>query len=102
MPCSSSKRLGSTGPWVGWEVQHERRDDRTEQLRLSAVRDTLLPTRTATFDSLFESVAVFAPDGHLQLWNRRFAADWGLEDNFLDEHPRIESLRASPLKAQCI
>ena len=67
-------------------------EDRTEQLRLSAVRDTLLRTRTATFDSLFESVAVFAPDGHLQLWNRRFAADWGLEDKFLDTHPRIETL----------
>jgi PAS domain-containing protein len=49
-------------------------EDRTEQLRLSAIRDTLLRTRTATFDSLYESVAVFAPDGKLQLWNRRFAA----------------------------
>jgi signal transduction histidine kinase len=67
-------------------------EDRTEQLQLSAARDTLLRTRTATFDSLFESVAVFAPDGRLQLWNRRFAADWGLEDVFLDTHPRIESL----------
>ena len=67
-------------------------EDRTEQLRLSAVRDTLLRTRTATFDSLFESVAVFAPDGRMQLWNRRFAADWGLEDSFLDTHPRIEAL----------
>ena len=67
-------------------------EDRTEQLRLSAVRDTLLRTRTATFDSLFESVAVFAPDGRMQLWNRRFAADWGLEDAFLDTHPRIEAL----------
>ncbi len=67
-------------------------EDRTEQLRLSATRDTLLRTRTATFDSLFESVAVFAPDGRLQLWNRRFAADWGLDDAFLDTHPRIEAL----------
>lgn len=67
-------------------------EDRTEQLQLSAARDTLLRTRTATFDSLFESVAVFAPDGRLQLWNRRFASDWGLEDTFLDTHPRIESL----------
>jgi signal transduction histidine kinase len=67
-------------------------EDRTEQLRLSATRDTLLRTRTATFDSLFESVAVFAPDGRMQLWNRRFAADWGLEDAFLDTHPRIEAL----------
>jgi len=67
-------------------------EDRTEQLRLSAVRDTLLRTRTATFDSLFESVAVFAPDGRLQLWNRRFASDWGLEDEKLDSHPHIEEL----------
>ena len=67
-------------------------EDRTEQLKLSATRDTLLRTRTATFDSLFESVAVFAPDGRLQLWNRRFAKDWGLDAEFLDAHPRIEAL----------
>jgi len=67
-------------------------EDRTEQLRLSAMRDTLLRTRTATFDSLFESVAVFAPDGRMQLWNRRFAADWDLEGGFLDGHPHIEAL----------
>ncbi|EJL28003.1 PAS domain-containing sensor histidine kinase [Novosphingobium sp. AP12] len=67
-------------------------EDRTEQLRLSAVRDTLLRTRTATFDSLFESIAVFAPDGRMQIWNRRFAADWGLDSDFLDTHPHIEAL----------
>lgn len=67
-------------------------EDRTEQLRLSAVRDTMLRTRTATFDNLFESIAVFAPDGRMQVWNRRFAADWGLESEFLDTHPHIESL----------
>jgi signal transduction histidine kinase len=67
-------------------------EDRTEQLRLSATRDTLLRTRTATFDSLIESLAVFAPDGRMQLWNRRFAADWGLDDTLLDTHPRIEEL----------
>lgn len=67
-------------------------EDRTEQLRLSAMRDTLLRTRTATFDSLYESVAVFAPDGRMQLWNRRFAEDWGLDSEFLDTHPRIEAL----------
>ena len=67
-------------------------EDLTEQLALSATRDTLLRTRTATFDSLFESLAVFAPDGRLQLWNRRFVADWGLESEFLDAHPHIEAL----------
>jgi PAS domain-containing protein len=55
-------------------------EDRSEQLALSAVRDTLLRTRTATFDSLFESLAVFAPDGRMQLWNRRFPEIWGLPE----------------------
>jgi signal transduction histidine kinase/PAS domain-containing protein len=67
-------------------------EDRTEQLALSATRDTLLRTRTATFDSLFESLAVFAPDGKLQLWNRRFLSVWGLDGDFLDAHPHIETL----------
>lgn len=67
-------------------------EDRTEQLQLSATRDTLLRTRTATFDNLFESLAVFAPDARLQLWNRRFAADWGLDEEFLATHPRADVL----------
>ena len=67
-------------------------EDRSEQLALSAVRDTLLRTRTATFDSLFESLAVFAPDGRMQLWNRRFPQIWGLPEEWLDEHPRIEEM----------
>jgi signal transduction histidine kinase len=67
-------------------------EDRSEQLALSAVRDTLLRTRTATFDSLFESLAVFAPDGRMQLWNRLFPQIWGLPEELLDEHPRIEPL----------
>jgi signal transduction histidine kinase len=67
-------------------------EDRTEQLQVSANRDTLLRTRAATFDSLFESVAVFAPDGRMHLWNRRFARDWDLDDAFLDSHPHVETL----------
>lgn len=67
-------------------------EDRSEHLALSATRDTLLRTRTATFDSLFESLAVFAPDGRMQLWNRRFPQIWGLPEEYLDQHPRIEEL----------
>lgn len=67
-------------------------EDRTEQLQLSATRDTLLRTRTAMFDNMAESLAVFAPDGRVQLWNRKFAAMWGLEDGFLDTHPRADML----------
>ncbi len=67
-------------------------EDRTEQLALSATRDTLLRTRTATLDSLFEALAIFAPDGSVQLWNRSFAATWGLPGDFLDTHPSVEAL----------
>ncbi|MEW4448179.1 PAS-domain containing protein [Qipengyuania sp. JC766] len=67
-------------------------EDRTEQLALAATRDTLLRTRTATFDSLKEALAVFAPDSHLQLWNRSFAGMWGLDADILDEHPEAEAI----------
>jgi len=67
-------------------------EDRTEQLALSATRDTLLRTRTATLDSLFEALAIFAPDGSVQLWNRSFAATWGLPGDFLDTHPSVDGL----------
>ncbi|QUL38908.1 PAS domain-containing sensor histidine kinase [Erythrobacter sp. JK5] len=67
-------------------------EDRTESLALSATRDTLLRTRTATLDSLFEALAIFAPDGSVQLWNRSFAGTWGLPAEFLDTHPSADGL----------
>jgi len=67
-------------------------EDRTESLSLSATRDTLLRTRTATLDSLFEALAIFAPDGSVQLWNRSFAPTWGLTPEFLDTHPSAQGL----------
>lgn len=70
-------------------------EDRTEQLALSATRDTLLRTRTATLDSLIEALAIFAPDGSVQLWNRSFAGTWGLSGEFLDTHPGAEDLLAA-------
>ena len=70
-------------------------EDRTEQLALSATRDTLLRTRTATFDNLFEALAVFAPDGHLELWNRSLPRVWGIGEELLDNHPQAEDLLAA-------
>ncbi|WP_432200630.1 PAS-domain containing protein [Erythrobacter sp. W53] len=70
-------------------------EDLTEQLALSATRDTLLRTRTATFDNLFEALAVFAPDGSLELWNRSFSSVWGLDDDVLSGHPQAEELLAA-------
>ena len=67
-------------------------EDRTEQVRLSSSRDTLLRVRTATFDNLFEAISVFASDGRLYLWNRRFCQVWDLDEEWLAEHPRVDEL----------
>ncbi len=66
-------------------------EDRTEQVQLASARDTLLRVRTATFDNLFEALGVFAADGRLQLWNNRFRLLWGLEEEFLASHPRVDA-----------
>ncbi|KQN03723.1 sensor histidine kinase [Sphingomonas sp. Leaf25] len=67
-------------------------EDRTEQVQLASARDTLLRVRTATFDNLFEALGVFAADGRLQIWNAKFRQVWGLDDAFLDSHPRVDAL----------
>ncbi|MEQ7872813.1 ATP-binding protein [Sphingomonas sp. ASV193] len=67
-------------------------EDRTEQVRLASARDTLLRVRAATFDNLFEAVSVFASDGRLYLWNRRFSEVWNLDESWLGEHPRVDEL----------
>lgn len=67
-------------------------EDKTEQVQLAGARDTLLRVRTATFDNLFEAVAVFAPDGRLHLWNQRFRRLWGVDEGTLAAHPRVDAL----------
>ena len=67
-------------------------EDRTEQVRLASSRDTLLRVRAATFDNLFEAISVFASDGRLYLWNRRFCEVWALDETWLGEHPRVDEL----------
>nr|WP_221364255.1 PAS domain-containing sensor histidine kinase [Sphingomonas jinjuensis] len=70
-------------------------EDRTEQVQLASARDTLLRVRTATFDNLFEALAVFAGDGRLQLWNNRMRAVWGFQEEFLSSHPRVDAFAAA-------
>ena len=67
-------------------------EDRTEQLRLASARDTLLRVRAAMFDNLFEGISVFASDGRLYVWNRRFLEDWELDEEWLSTHPRVDEL----------
>lgn len=67
-------------------------EDRTEQAQLASARDILLRVRTATFDNLFEAIAVFSADGRLNIWNRLFAETWKLSDDQLIKHPRLDEL----------
>jgi signal transduction histidine kinase/PAS domain-containing protein len=67
-------------------------EDRTEQIQLASARDTLLRVRTATLDNLFEAIGVFASDGRLHLWNKRFREVWQFEEDHLAAHPRIDAL----------
>jgi signal transduction histidine kinase len=67
-------------------------EDRTEQVRLASARDTLLRVRAATFDNLFEAIGVFASDGRLYLWNRRFSQIWDAGEDWLGTHPRVDEL----------
>lgn len=67
-------------------------EDRTEQIQLASARDTLLRVRSATFDNLFEAIAVFSSDGRLSLWNNRFRELWGFEEATLAAHPRVDAL----------
>src|SRR3546814_17088420 len=53
---------------------------------------SLFRVRTATFDNLFEAIAVFAPDGRLHLWNQRFRRLWGVDEAALAAHPRVAAL----------
>ncbi len=67
-------------------------EDRTEQARLASARDTLLRVRSATLDNLFEAIGVFASDGRLYLWNRRFSHVWGFDEEWLAENPRVDEM----------
>lgn len=67
-------------------------EDRTEQAQLASARDILLRVRTATLDNLSEAIGVFAADGRLHIWNRRFREIWGFDEELLAEHPRVDAL----------
>ncbi len=70
-------------------------EDRTEEVKLASSRDTLLRVRAATFNNLFEAIAVFSSDGRLNIWNNKFASVWQVEEEKLAEHPRMDSFMSA-------
>ncbi len=67
-------------------------DDVTQRLALESRYNALIDTQRETLDSLKEGVAVFAPDGRLQLYNKAFAQVWKLSRQMLSEGPHIDMI----------
>lgn len=59
-------------------------EDMTDQLALQAQYNTLIKVQRATLDRLHEAVAVFGPDGQLQLHNAAFERLWKLKGEELE------------------
>ncbi|MGP1275009.1 MAG: PAS-domain containing protein, partial [Caulobacterales bacterium] len=59
-------------------------EDMTDQLALQANYNTLIKVQRATLDRLHEAVAVFGPEGELQLHNLAFETLWKLSPEQLE------------------
>jgi len=64
-------------------------EDVTDRLELESSYKTLLAVQRETLDNLYEGVAVFGPDGRLQLTNPAFLNIWLLKDGDLGEQPHL-------------
>jgi signal transduction histidine kinase len=67
-------------------------DDVTEKLALESRYNSLIDAQRETLDSLKEGVAVFAPDGRLQLFNSSLLKIWRLSRPMLAEGPHIQAI----------
>jgi signal transduction histidine kinase len=67
-------------------------EDRTDELALKAKYNTLINVQRATLDKLHEAVAVFGPDGRLQLHNNAFEYLWKFEPSALDGAPEFDAI----------
>jgi signal transduction histidine kinase len=67
-------------------------DDVTDQLTLESNFNTLITVQKETLDSLSEGVAVFGPDGKLQLSNAAFARIWAISQDRLEGKPHFQDV----------
>mgnify|MGYP003393212684 CR=1 FL=1 len=76
-------------PFGGLMFMHE---DVTGRLALESSYNTLMAVQRETLDNLAEGIAVFGPNGKLQLFNPVFARIWSLPEEFLQAEPHINEL----------
>ena len=67
-------------------------ENKTDELALKARYNQLINVQRATLDKLHEAVAVFGPDGKLQLHNNAFEQLWGFEADDLKGAPEFETV----------
>ncbi len=67
-------------------------DDVTQRLALESRFNAMIDVQRETLDSLKEGVAVFAPDGRVQLHNKAFAQIWRLSRKMLSEGPHVDEV----------
>lgn len=90
LPDGTSLRiLAVPHPFGGIMFVHE---DVTDKLAMESSYNTLIAVQRETLDNLAEGIAVFGPDGKLQLSNPAFARIWKLAPDFLGSNPHIAEL----------
>lgn len=67
-------------------------DDVTEKLALERQYHNLIEGQRETLDHLSEGIAVFGPDGRLQLFNPAFQSLWKLPASTLQGRPHLEEI----------
>ncbi|HHL43755.1 MAG TPA: PAS domain-containing sensor histidine kinase [Hellea balneolensis] len=66
--------------------------DITDKMTMKSQMGTLINVQKATLDKLTEGVAVFGPDGRLQVYNSAFMQMWELPETALKDEPRFRDL----------
>ncbi len=67
-------------------------EDVTDRLELESSYKTLVAVQRETLDNLYEGIAVFGPDGRLELSNPSFVDMWQLNPEALEERPHLSEI----------
>lgn len=67
-------------------------DDATDRIVMERSLNTYIAVQRATLDNLYEAVAVFGPDGRLNLCNAGYRMMWNLSKDFTDSEPHAREL----------
>ncbi|MDF1722467.1 MAG: ATP-binding protein [Minwuia sp.] len=73
-------------------------EDATDRIVLERTLNTLIAVQRATLDNLHEAVAVFGPDGRLNLTNVGFREMLGVPTEVTDNNPHVRELADSVLE----